>query len=324
MIDAAILTGLRRAGLIGPGQPEVRALTGGVSCDVWRVEAGLRSIVVKRALPKLRVAADWFAPVDRTASEARWLRRARSIDARLAPEVLIELPEHHAFALAFIADAPVWKDELIAGRIEIAFAAAVGRDLARLHAATAGNPDDAAAFQTGMLFEALRIDPFLRYVAARHPDVAASLTAIAYRLAATKLALVHGDISPKNILVSAAGPVFLDAECAVYGDPAFDLAFCTTHLLLKAVWKRSAATKAAAAALVTAYRAGIVWEPHTALLTRAGALAAALLLARVDGKSPAPYLTDPADMAAVRHRARVQLQTPQPLDTIIADWRASP
>jgi Ser/Thr protein kinase RdoA (MazF antagonist) len=324
MIDDAILDGLRRAGLIGPDRPVVMPLAGGVSCDVWKLETPAGAIVVKRALPKLRVEMDWFAPVGRAASEARWLRRARSIDTRLAPEVVAELPDLHTFALAFVPGAPVWKDELIAGRVDVGFAAAVGRDLARIHAATAGNPDDAAAFQTDALFSALRIDPFLRFVAAQDSDVAAPLTAIADRLAATRLALVHGDISPKNILVAADGPVFLDAECTVYGDPAFDLAFCTTHLLLKAVWRRDDTVKAAAVAMVAAYRAGIDWEPVAELLDRAGALTAALLLARLDGKSPAPYLTDPVDQAAVRNRARTLLHALQPLDTLVAEWKTTP
>src|SRR3546814_11132506 len=88
-------------------------------------------------------------------------------------------------------------------------------------------------------------------------ELAPALTALADDLASRKSALVHGDVSPKNILVSASGPVFLDAECAVYGDPAFDLAFCTTHLLLKSVWSGDVRMNEAAAALVAAYRAGI-------------------------------------------------------------------
>src|SRR3546814_15874158 len=86
------------------------------------------------------------------------------------------------------------------------------------------------------MFRALRVDPFLLHVADRDAELAPVLRALADDLSARKIALVHGDVSPKNILVAADGPVFLDAECAVYGDPAFDLAFCTTHLLLKAVW----------------------------------------------------------------------------------------
>ncbi|GGE03712.1 putative aminoglycoside phosphotransferase [Polymorphobacter glacialis] len=321
MIDAAILGGLRAAGLVGEA-PVVTALAGGVSCDVWRVETGSRMIVVKRALPKLRVAADWFAPVDRVASEVRWLRRARGIEARLVPEVLVELPELHSFAMAFVEDAPVWKDELVAGRVNVEFAAAVGRELVRIHAATAGNVADAAAFQTGAMFEALRIAPFLRYVAERDAGVAEALGAIADRLAGARIALVHGDVSPKNILVTAEGPVFLDAECAVFGDPAFDLAFCTAHLLLKAVWKRDDRYRAAAGALVAAYAAKVGWEPVSGLMERAGALTAAILLARVDGKSPAPYLTEAGDREVVRFRARDLINAPRSLGGMVADWRA--
>src|SRR3546814_5509009 len=107
-------------------------------------------------------------------------------------------------------------------------------------------------------------------------ELAPALTALADDLASRKSALVHGDVSPKNILVSASGPVFLDAECAVYGDPAFDLAFCTTHLLLKSVWSGDVRMNEAAAALVAAYRAGIDWEDSDDLLLRAGKLTAAL------------------------------------------------
>lgn len=135
------------------------------------------------------------------------------------------------------------------------------------------------------------------------------------------MALVHGDVSPKNILVGADGPVFLDAECAVYGDPAFDLAFCTTHLLLKAVWLGDERLGEAAAALVEAYRAGIDWEDADALALRAGKLTAALLLARVEGKSPAPYLTDRHHKQIAREQARALLLAPTPIDALVANWK---
>ena len=319
--DADIIAELRGAGLIGEGDFALEPLTGGVSCDVWKVETPTGPIVVKRPLAQLRVAAEWLAPVERGQSEVRWLRRARGVDARLAPEVLAELPTGHAFAMRFLPGCPVWKDELVAGRVDADFAAAVGRGIAAVHAATAHNDADRDAFPNDDMFRALRIDPFLLYVAEHDAELAPHLRALAADLGGRKIALVHGDVSPKNILVSADGPVILDAECAVYGDPSFDLAFCTTHLLLKAVWLNDARLMEAATALVDAYRGGIDWEGPADLLLRAGQLTAALLLARVEGKSPAPYLTDPEHTRIVREQARALIAASSPIDALVANWK---
>ena len=319
--DADIVDELRGAGLVGEGDVILEPLTGGVSCDVWKVETQSGPIVVKRPLPQLRVAAEWHAPVERGQSEVRWLRRARGVDPRIAPEVLAELPTGHAFAMRFLPGCPVWKDELVASRVDVGFAAAVGRGIAAVHAATASNAADRGAFPNDEMFRALRVDPFLLHVARKDAALAPALEALAGELLSAKIALVHGDVSPKNILVSAAGPVFLDAECAVYGDPAFDLAFCTTHLLLKAVWLGDARLNEAAVELVAAYRASIDWEDAEGLLLRAGKLTAALLLARVEGKSPAPYLTEPEHQRIVRDQARALILAPHPLDALVTNWK---
>ena len=317
---ADIVEGLRAAGLVGEGEIVLEPLTGGVSCDVWKVETPAGPIVVKRPLPQLRVAAEWLAPVERGTSEVRWLKRARGVDPHIAPEVLAELPGH-AFAMRFLPGCPVWKDELMAGRVDTGFAAQVGQGIAAVHAATAFDDADRADFPNDDMFRALRVDPFLLHVARQDSELAPALTALADDLSGRKIALVHGDVSPKNILVNSDGPVFLDAECAVYGDPAFDLAFCTTHLLLKAVWSGDVRLNEAAAVLVSAYRAGIDWEDADDLLLRAGKLTAALLLARVEGKSPAPYLTDPEHKRVVRDQARGLIVAPSPVDVLVANWK---
>ena len=139
-----------------------------------------------------------------------------------------------------------------------------------------------------------RLEPYLEATARKHPTLAAPLMTLSRETLATKRALVHGDVSPKNILAGPAGPVFLDAECAWYGDPAFDLAFCLNHLLLKAVWNRRAAQDLLDAfdALQAAYLARVGWEPPEAVEARAARLLAALFLARVDGKSPVDAVRD--------------------------------
>ncbi|MGA0605186.1 phosphotransferase [Phenylobacterium sp. VNQ135] len=302
---AEILGWLKASGLAARDEaPAITSLTGGVSSDVFRVDLRTGPICVKAALDKLRVAADWRAPVERSANEANYLRAAADLGGLIVPSVLAEDAARHIFAMSWFEPAhhPVWKAELAAGRVDPTVAQAVGGGLARIHGATAGRDEIAARFDTTDMFEALRLEPYLAHTAKAHPLLAGRIEAIAETTRTARLALVHGDVSPKNILVGPAGPVLLDAECAWYGDPAFDIAFCANHLLLKAVWKPAHAKACGDAfdALVQAYLSGTTWEPAEALERRAAPLLAALLLARIDGKSPVEYLTADADKTLVR------------------------
>lgn len=301
----AIIAGLRTSGVIPrDAEVEVEMLTGGVSSDVRRVSWPGDSAVVKAALPRLRVDAVWEAPLERSENEVRWLRCARSIVDGAVPEVLADDPGTHAFAMEDLAGAPTWKAELAAGHCDPGFAATVGTLLARIHSATASDPATPGAFDTEILFRALRVHPYLEAAAQARPEVAGPLRAIATDLLATRRALVHGDLSPKNVLVAERGPVFVDAETAWWGDPAFDVAFANTHLLLKARWHPEFTTGFSACrdAFTSAHAAGVDWEDAAALDARAARLVPALLLARVDGKSPVEYLAD-ADRVATREFA---------------------
>ncbi|ATQ44141.1 phosphotransferase family protein [Caulobacter mirabilis] len=308
--DQDILDALARLGL--DPRPPVQRLSGGVSCDVLRVELADGPVCVKRALPQLKVAADWKAPVERSHSEVLWLKAVQDIPGVIAPHVLAESEADHLFVMSWFdaADHPVWKSQLAAGFVDIGLARQLGAALAAIHSTTARKPEMAADFATGDLFHALRLEPYLLHTAKAHPDLATRLTALAERTLATGKALVHGDVSPKNILAGPDGPVFLDAECAWWGEPAFDLAFCLNHLLLKGVWKPAhiPAYLAAFEALKSAYMAGVDWEPAADLDRRVAALLSALLLARVDGKSPAEYLTSDRDKDFVRTAAHSFVQ----------------
>lgn len=312
--------------LLGSGESFAFApLSGGVSCDVWRVDLARGPICVKRALPKLRVAAEWRAPAERAGTEADWFTLVAGIDPRRVPEMLGEDRPHHIFAMEFLSPEtyPLWKTELAAGRVDAAFAVQVGEALAHIHAATAGREDIAHDFGLNAQFHALRLEPYLLYTAKRHADVATRLRALSDGVARSGIALMQGDISPKNILCGPEGPVFLDAETACYGDPAFDLAFCLNHLLLKSLWHRqfAPATLASFSALADAYLDGVTWEAPEDLEDRAAALLPALLLARVDGKSPVEYLTDARDQDFVRDTAKAMLKRGAArLDEVCTDW----
>ncbi|BCP51594.1 putative aminoglycoside phosphotransferase [Kaistia sp. 32K] len=314
-IDRELAAWLVRAGLVEEGAPMVaEPLTGGVASDIWRIEAGGRRFAVKRALAKLRVARDWRAPVSRNGNEVEWLLTAGRIAPDAVPHILAHDAGIGAFAMDYLKpeDHPVWKAELRAGRADPAFAAAVGRTIAAIHAATAHSAECAARFDTDAIFHSIRLEPYLEATAEAHPDLAPALMALSRETLATKIALVHGDVSPKNILVRPKGPVFLDAECAWYGDPAFDLAFCLNHMLLKCLWVPAsrAAYLACFDALAGAYLDAARWEPREKIEARAARLLPGLLLARVDGKSPAEYITSDEDKARVRRVARPLIATP--------------
>lgn len=328
MTDSAdIVETLKARGFLpADAAPELQSLTGGVSSDVFRLDTAQGPVCVKRALAKLRVTADWRAPVERSHYEVEWLKTARAFAGDAVPQVLFEDRAASLFVMSFFDPAThsVWKTDLAEGRVDVGFAGQVGALLAAVHAGCAGSPEIAARFQTTDLFEELRLKPFLRHCAEAHPDLAERLLALADRTAATRTTLVHGDVSPKNILHGPAGPVLLDAECAWYGDPAFDLAFCSAHLLLKTVWKPPHATAylAAFAALQRAYLGAATWEGVAALEARAAELTAAILLARVDGKSPADYLRTDDDRGFVRATARRLVAGTPPTMTGLADaWR---
>jgi len=317
---------LRRMGLAeAEERPKWTRLGGGVSSDIWRVDLRSGLVCVKRALAKLRVEQDWFAPVERGRYEVAWFRAAAAIAPHAVPKLLGVDQATGSFAMEFLDPLLYrnWKEELRDGRVDMASAAAIGSVLARIHAATAGRPEIAAEFPSDAIFHAIRLAPYLEATALRHPDLAPRLKALVETTASTKLALVHGDVSPKNILLGAQGPLFLDAECAWYGDPAFDIAFCLNHLLLKCLWRPAAAPDFLAAfdVLSDSYLAGVQWEQRAAIAARIAALLPGLFLARIDGKSPVEYVTEEADKNRVRYVARHLLEKPpERLATVRAAW----
>lgn len=311
---------LRRAlpgmGLAGDGERLAgEPLTGGVASDIWRVELGdERQVCVKRALAQLRVAGEWRVSTRRNAYEVTWLELAAEIVPGAVPRVLGHDPEEGVFAMEYFPPQshPNWKAQLRDGTVRQATAIAVADRLARIHGATADRPELAGRFDGGELFRDLRLVPYLHATARVHTDLAGPLEALSDMVESHRRVLVHGDVSPKNILVGPAGPVLLDAECACISDPAFDLAFCLNHLLLKCLWVPAARRNYLAAfeGLAGHYLAAVTWEDPAAVERRAARLLPGLLLARVDGTSPVEYLEDEWQRDCVRHFARRFLLRP--------------
>ncbi len=296
---------------------EVVALSGGISNDVWRVRwhGGGDGIVVKQALPLLRVADEWAYDVGRSDVERRALEAvAALVGSDAVPAVVFADAERPVIGMTCAPDGGIpWKDLLLDGRIAMSDAYRAGDLLGRIHAASAADPALAETFADRTTLIEGRVDPYHRTTAARHPDLAPIIEAEIERLLATRSALVLGDYAPKNLLVYPDRVVVLDLEVAHWGDPAFDIAFCLNHLCIKALHlpRQRALLAGAARMLRNAYgEQAPIDEP--AVVAELGVL----MLARVDGKSPAEYL-DEQSRDRVRRMARSLLLDP-PVDAMAA------
>ena len=288
-------------------------LTGGVASDIALVTLGERQLCAKFALAKLKVAEDWFAPIGRNRAEYDWLHFAGSILPDAVPKLYGWSEAENGFAMEYLGgdDTYLWKTAMMQGTADRSEAARVGDALGRLHAASTA-PDFAAdAFHNHDDFHALRLDPYLLFTAQKHPALSDTLNRLVEDLRHRSTVLIHGDVSPKNILIRGGSPVLLDAECATLGDPSFDTAFCLNHLILKALHLPASSPSLLATALAfwQSYAAHVSWEDAADVEARTCALLPALMLARVDGKSPVEYLT-PKEQDKVRSLAPPLIATP--------------
>lgn len=273
------------------------SLSGGVSNDVLAITAPGVDVVVKQALPKLRVDAEWFASPARIITEARALQTAGAILPDNVPPVLAFDEVRH---LMVIGRAPrtsyEWKSDLMAGIVDHAIATKLGEVLARWHLATAYDAALADSFDDPEAFIELRVDPFYRWVGTQHAAVRGTVDAVVDRMLTTKTCLVHGDFSPKNVLIGSANPWVIDWEVAHIGDPTFDLAFPITHLLCKALYRPESRPqyRRTGESFLGAYTRAVKDSIAVADEEYLTLQIACLLLARIDGKSPVPYLDDTA------------------------------
>ncbi len=271
----------------------IKALTGGVSSNIFHITTQQAQYCLKQALPQLKVAKQWLAPVDRVFAEIAWLHTTASIAPDAVPKILGVDQTSKSFVMQYLgAEYLNWKTELLAGRVADKVAAQLGNILGRIHTQTALNEEIAKRFANDDTFYAIRLEPYLEEAARQHPGLSSTLKALVKRTQHNPKVLVHGDVSPKNIMLGPLGPVILDAECAWYGDPAFDVAFCLNHFFLKAAhlpWLATALLQGAQDFL-NAYLQEVAWEPVPELEYRIASLLPGLMLARVDGKSPVEYL----------------------------------
>jgi len=318
---------LREAGRLCDGElVTIEALSGGVSNCVLYVhrepEFG-SDFVLKQARQQLQVEAPWFCSPERGWQEVTTLKVCQALlaevpqsprDGKLAihvPEILFQ--DHGNYAYAMTA-APrshrVWKSDLLQLQCEPQIASCCGELLALLHGQSWQHDEIRQQLANQEFFKDLRIDPYYRYLLREHADLEPAIESLIHSLQAEVCSLVHGDYSPKNLLVFEQGLMMVDFEVGHFGDPAFDLGFFLSHLILKGIWSESRFSQywQLIEAFFTSYWAAmrkvLSADECARLERRAVRNLGACLLARVDGKSPVEYLTVESHREQVRNIGR--------------------
>lgn len=279
------------------GEPATASLLGGgVSNTTVLVESGWERIVLKQSLPRLRVADQWLADRSRILRERDAIAALTPIlPVGRVPRIVLSDDENFVYGMeAAPSDAADWKTRLLAGECDAGSARLAGTTLGLVMRATWKNEEFAERFGDQTAFEQLRTDAYYNTVGRRHPEIRAEVDAWIDEQRARRDAMVHGDWSPKNLLVSGDCLTAIDFECAHFGDPSYDAAFLTNHFVLKAFHRPEIAAHYLHLARVAfTWTIGLLPGDALAEFERNSARHLAfLLLARVDGKSPAEYITD--------------------------------
>ena len=300
----------------------VVALGGGVSNMVILAETTSGRMVLKQALAKLKVKEEWLSDPWRTVRECAAIRLiAHHLTPGDVPEILFDDPENCIYAMSAAAvDACDWKTLLLGGEIRPRAAAAIARILGAMIRATWMSAEWDERFGDQTVFGQLRLDPYYRFTAARHPDLSSRFERLIGMCAERRCSLVHGDYSPKNFLVSGDRAMAIDFEVVHFGDPSFDAAFLLNHLRLKMFyrpqWERHYADAAVAFwnELRSSLPPGAEWFEASAIAHLGG-----LMLARIDGKSPAEYIASEELRDRVRQYARkLMFDPPNAIEEIFA------
>lgn len=325
---------LRLRQLLAPDETAtIRELPGGVSNAVLYVTRTTEpDFVVKQARAQLRVAAPWFCSVERIWREVETMKVCTELltDSSTQPSIPISTPrllftdtDNFLYGMSAVPNHETWKQVLLRDEVDDRVACSCGWLMGRLHGGTWGGKGLPELLHDRQFFDDLRVDPYYREIARVHADLIPAIDRLTDSLDRSICCLVHGDFSPKNLLLHEQGIVLVDFEVGHFGDPAFDTGFFLTHLALKAFQAGDEFPKYLS--LIVAFREAYADElcrftsPHDLqnVEHRTAENLAACMLARIDGKSRVDYLSEPLRVLVREMTRTLLIESTASLDEVI-------
>ena len=164
--------------------------------------------------------------------------------------------------------------------------------LFKIHSSSSNNKTKEIFKKNNNNFYDLRLDPYFNEVARVFPNLNNKIKKIQKEYKLNSITLVHGDFSPKNILIGQNKIIYIDAECSNFGDPVFDLVFFSNHLLIKSIYFKNKKNEFLKAfnLFYSNYLKNLSKKQNKNYLSRILDMTPIMLLARIDGKSPVEYI----------------------------------
>ncbi len=233
-----LLNYLRNGERIGENtKVHISQLTGGISnrTVLLNFDDG-SSWVMKQALDKLRVDGDWFCSPERIFYEAEAMRWLEQYVAGNSPRLIFE--DQSEYVLAMEAVQPPFenlKTLLINSPPKSSYFSLAGKLLGQIHLQGSKKENHIPhLFKDTHFFQSLRIEPYYLETIKKIEKTRRFFETLIDDTNKDHFTVVHGDFSPKNILVKRDKLILLDHEVTHFGDGTFDLGFFIAHLLSKA------------------------------------------------------------------------------------------
>ena len=246
-------------------------------------------------MPKLRVLKEWFADTKRLRYEYLWLKHCKKIIPNSIPNIYQFSAKQDFLILEYLNEKNyvTLKSKLLKKDIDINIINKISKNLSKIHNESTGQFVKKKFINNSKNFYDLRLDAYFNEVGRVYPDLKKIIKNIIKNYKKYSSTLVHGDFSPKNILIFNKNIKYIDAETCNFGDPVFDVVYFGNHLLLKSIHipdKKNKFIKSYENFFST-YLKSIKFSQRKNFIDRCIAMVPIMLLARIDGKSPVEYIT---------------------------------